>query len=93
MAPDSSAPALLFICQYHIWLGADTHGILVLVPSYPVLNVVITSFIFICIAHEIHELTHKMVKYAIPSDWRYTTRNIIIFLLFLIPIGIKDGMF
>ncbi|XP_054167954.1 N-acetylneuraminate 9-O-acetyltransferase-like [Oppia nitens] len=83
----------LFICQYHIWLAADTHGILVLVPSYPVLNVVITSFIFICIAHEIHKVTQKMVKYAIPSDWRYTTRNIIIFLLFLIPIGIKDGMF
>ena len=28
----------LFISQYHIWLAADTHGVLVLLPGYPVLN-------------------------------------------------------
>ena len=83
----------LFICQYHIWLAADTHGILVLVPGYPVLNVVITSFIFVCIAHEIHRITDKFVQYLITNDWRYTLRNLAIILLILIPVGIKDGMF
>lgn len=83
----------LFIAQYHIWLAADTHGVLVLVPSYPVLNVMVTSFIFVCIAHEIHMLTHILVKYAIPSDWRYLTRNVAIFFMVLVPIGIHDGMF
>ncbi|RWS30776.1 hypothetical protein B4U80_10615 [Leptotrombidium deliense] len=83
----------LFICQYHIWLSADTYGVLVLVPSYPVLNVIVTSFIFVCIAHEINLITKVLTKYAIPSDWRYMTRNLFVFILILIPIGIKDGMF
>ncbi|CAN8023545.1 unnamed protein product, partial [Ixodes persulcatus] len=83
----------LFIAQYHIWLAADTHGVLVLVPGYPVLNVIVTSFIFVCISHEIHLLTGKLVVFAIPADWRYMVRNLSIFFLILIPIGIHDGMF
>lgn len=43
----------LCMCQYHIWLAADSHGVLVFVPGYPVLNVLITSFIFVCVAHEV----------------------------------------
>lgn len=43
----------LFLCQHHIWLAADTHGVLVLLPGYPVLNVLITLFIFVCAAHEV----------------------------------------
>ncbi|XP_053207163.1 N-acetylneuraminate 9-O-acetyltransferase-like [Panonychus citri] len=83
----------LFICQYHIWLAADTHGVLVLIPSFPVLNVIVTSFIYVCISHEINLLTRTLVKYAISPDWRYMTMNLLIFLLILIPLGIRDGMF
>ncbi|XP_054721420.1 N-acetylneuraminate 9-O-acetyltransferase-like [Uloborus diversus] len=83
----------LFIAQYHIWLSADTHGVLVLVPGYPVLNALVTSFIFVCVAHEIHCLTDILVKYAIPTDWKYLIRNVTVFFLMLVPIGIHDGMF
>ena len=83
----------LFILQYHIWLAADSHGVLILVPSYPVLNVLVTLFIFVCACHEMHSLTRKLTKYAISSDWRYMIRNVVIFFVALIPIGIKDGMF
>ena len=83
----------LFILQYHIWLAADTHGILVLVPSYPVLNVLVTLFIFVCASHEMNSVTKKLVNYAISPDWRLMARNLLIFFLILIPIGIKDGMF
>ncbi|GFG40632.1 hypothetical protein Cfor_06669 [Coptotermes formosanus] len=83
----------LFISQYHIWLAADTHGVLVLVPGYPVLNVMITSFIFVCAAHEVHRLTFVLMPYAVPSDWRLVLRNALLFLGVLIPIGIHDGMF
>ncbi|KAI1285807.1 N-acetylneuraminate 9-O-acetyltransferase [Halotydeus destructor] len=83
----------LFVGQYHIWLAANTHGVLVLVPSYPVLNVVVTLVIFVWVSHELHCLTGHLVNFAVPSDWRYMARNLIIFILILIPIGIKDGMF
>ncbi|KAF2905223.1 hypothetical protein ILUMI_00947 [Ignelater luminosus] len=83
----------LFISQYHIWLAADTHGVLVLIPGYPVLNVIITSFIFVCASHEVHRVTKVLLPYAVPSDWRPLLRNVMLFLAILVPIGINDGMF
>ncbi|CAH0545848.1 unnamed protein product [Brassicogethes aeneus] len=83
----------LFISQYHIWLAADTHGVLVLIPGYPVLNVIVTSFIFVCASHEVHRVTKVLIPYAVPSDWKLFLRNFILFLAILVPIGIKDGMF
>lgn len=83
----------LFISQYHIWLAADTHGVLVLIPSYPVLNVLATSFIFVCACHEVNKLTQILLPYAVPSDWKLVLRNVMLFLAVLVPIGINDGMF
>ncbi|KAL1129008.1 hypothetical protein AAG570_013540 [Ranatra chinensis] len=83
----------LCFCQYHIWLAADSHGVLVFVPGYPVLNALITSFIFVCAAHEIRQVTTILMPYAVPSDWRLVLRNFLIFLMILVPIGIHDGMF
>lgn len=83
----------LFIAQYHIWLAADTHGVLVLVPGYPVLNVMVTSLVLVCVAHEVHMLTARLMPLAVPADWKYLVRNVVIFGLFLVPIGVHDGMF
>ncbi|CAH1979746.1 unnamed protein product [Acanthoscelides obtectus] len=83
----------LFISQYHIWLAADTNGVLVLIPGYPVLNVIITSYIFVCISHEIHNITKVLLLYAVPNDLKLVLRNFILFLAILVPIGINDGMF
>ncbi|XP_060802584.1 N-acetylneuraminate 9-O-acetyltransferase [Amyelois transitella] len=83
----------LFASQSHIWLAADTHGVLVLIPSAPILNLILTSYIFICAAHEIHKLTGVILPYAVPDDWRLVLRNFAIFLAVLVPIGIHDGMF
>ena len=82
----------LFICQYHVWLAADTHGVLVLLPSYPVLNVVVTSFILICIAHEVHVITRALAKYAVPDDWKAMLRNVIVFSAILLPVCITNGL-
>ncbi|KAI4477252.1 PREDICTED: CAS1 domain-containing protein 1 [Polistes canadensis] len=79
--------------QGHIWLAADSHGVLVLLPRFPVLNLLITSFIFICASHEIHRLTIMLVPYAVPNDWRRVARNLLLFIAVLVPIGIHDGMF
>ncbi|XP_068618481.1 N-acetylneuraminate 9-O-acetyltransferase [Battus philenor] len=83
----------LFASQSHIWLAADTHGVLVLIPSAPILNLILTSYIFIFTAHEIHKLTSIILPYAVPDDWRLVLRNFAIFLAILVPIGIHDGMF
>ncbi|XP_036319275.1 N-acetylneuraminate 9-O-acetyltransferase [Rhagoletis pomonella] len=83
----------LFICQYHIWLAADRHGVLVLLPGFPTLNMIITSFIFVCASHEVHRITQTLLPYAVPSDWKLVMRNFVIFLIILIPVGHADGMF
>ena len=83
----------LFVIQYHIWLAADTYGVLVLLPGFPVANILLTSFIFVCAAHEMHSITNALVPYVVPEDWKYTLRNVLIFIVILIPIGIHDGMF
>lgn len=83
----------LFASHSHIWLAADTHGVLVLVPGSPVLNLMITSYVFVFAAHEIRKLTQVILPYAVPDDWRLVLRNFAIFLAVLVPIGIHDGMF
>lgn len=83
----------LFASQSHIWLAADTHGVLVLVPGAPVLNLMLTSYVFVFAAHEIRELTAAVLPYAVPDDWRLALRNFAIFLAVLVPIGVHDGMF
>ncbi|OWF42418.1 CAS1 domain-containing protein 1-like [Mizuhopecten yessoensis] len=82
----------LFIAQYHIWLAADTNGVLALIPSYPVLNVIITSFIFICVSHEISKVTNTLAKYFVPNEWKPLLRNLIIFALILLPVAITHGV-
>ncbi|CAG0885358.1 unnamed protein product, partial [Darwinula stevensoni] len=82
----------LFVIQYHIWLAADTYGVLVLLPGFPVANILLTSFLFVCAAHEMHSITNALVPYVVPEDWKYTLRNVLIFILILIPIGIHDGI-
>lgn len=58
----------LFICQYHIWLAADTKGILVLIPGNPTLNIMVSTFIFVCVAHEISLITNDLAQVVIPKD-------------------------
>lgn len=58
----------LFICQYHIWLAADTKGILVLIPGNPSLNILVSTFIFVCVAHEISQITNELAQVIIPKE-------------------------
>nr|XP_006011687.1 PREDICTED: CAS1 domain-containing protein 1 [Latimeria chalumnae] len=74
----------LFICQYHIWLAADTRGILVLIPGNPVLNIIISTFIFVCIAHEISKITNDLVQIAIPKDDTALLKRLLYVFVFLI---------
>ncbi|KAL0961885.1 hypothetical protein UPYG_G00332900 [Umbra pygmaea] len=83
----------LFICQYHIWLAADTKGILVLIPGSPSLNIILSTFIFVCVAHEIWVITNDLAQVAIPKDWAALLRRLLatgIFCLLLL-LGSRRG--
>uniref|UniRef100_A0A1I8F2F4 Cas1_AcylT domain-containing protein n=1 Tax=Macrostomum lignano TaxID=282301 RepID=A0A1I8F2F4_9PLAT len=79
--------------SYHVWLSNDTSGLLVLIPSNYVLNLITTSFIFVCLAHEVHSITRLLTPYAVPDDWRLAMRNLLIFCAVLVPIGVTHGAF
>ena len=83
----------LFIAQYHIWLAADTHGVLVLVPRYPMINLIVTTFIFVCVAHEIHVVTAKLVPYVVPNDSKLLLRNVALFAFILLLLAAKYRVF
>jgi N-acetylneuraminate 9-O-acetyltransferase len=76
----------LFICMHHIWLAADRHGVLVLFPSFPTLNIILTSIIFVCISHEVHRITQILVLYAVPDNWKPAVRNLVLFLILLVKV-------
>jgi hypothetical protein len=79
----------LFIAQYHIWLAADTHGVLVLFPRWPVFNVILTSFILVCVAHEIHELIgDHLTPLLLPGEPKLMLRNVAVLLLVVIPLAV-----
>lgn len=81
----------LFVCSYHIWLSADSNGVLVLMPGFPVLNMLITTFIFIYIAHELNSITRLLSQYFVPNNWRICLRNFFLFLIILLPMAIRYG--
>uniref|UniRef100_A0A4W3K8B5 N-acetylneuraminate (7)9-O-acetyltransferase n=1 Tax=Callorhinchus milii TaxID=7868 RepID=A0A4W3K8B5_CALMI len=76
----------LFICQYHIWLAADTKGILVLIPGNPMLNIIVSSFIFVLVAHEISQITNDVVQIAIPKDNCIALKRLLCAVIFLFGI-------
>ncbi|KAM7442313.1 N-acetylneuraminate 9-O-acetyltransferase [Porites harrisoni] len=76
----------LFISQYHIWLAHDTKGILVLIPSQPFLNVVLSTFVFVCVSHEIHKVSGVLANALITKDIKTMMRRVLFFIFMLIII-------
>jgi hypothetical protein len=82
----------LYVCSYHVWSAADSNGMLVMLPGYPVVNVLLTTFIFVCIAHELNAITKDLSEIVVPRDnWRVCLRNLVAFMVILAPIAIKYG--
>lgn len=83
----------LFICQYHIWLAADTKGILVLIPGNPTLNIIVSTFIFVCVAHEISQITNDLAQVAIPKESGPLLKRLLgagVFLVLVLTLSQKD---
>lgn len=69
--------------QYHIWLANDTKGILVLIPDQPLLNMVVTTFIFVCACHEVNKITIVLSDALVSKDVRVMLRRLVIFIVML----------
>ena len=82
----------LFIVQFHVWLAADTYGILVFIPGYPMLNVIFTSFIYVCVAHEVHVVTGVLAEHLVPKDWKYLSGAVALFAVFLGVLAVCYGL-
>ncbi|CAF0987357.1 unnamed protein product, partial [Didymodactylos carnosus] len=74
----------LFVAQYHIWLVANGHGALTIIPRMPTLNLILTTFIFICIAHELHIITNVLTPVFIPNDYKCFARNCFVYIVIII---------
>ena len=83
----------LCVTQCHMWLSGDTHGVLVLIPGdTKILNVVVTTFVFVCTSHQLHAISNTLNEYLIPNDNRLLLRNAILFAAVLFPIAISNGL-
>ncbi|KNC75147.1 hypothetical protein SARC_12319 [Sphaeroforma arctica JP610] len=58
----------LFLLQCHVWLGSDTKGLLVIIPGAPVLNVVVTSLVFLYVSILMHDITGAIAGVLLPSN-------------------------
>lgn len=76
----------LFVGQYHIWLAQDTKGVLVLIPGQPLLNVIVTTFVFVCVSHEVHKVSAALTNALISRDITTMIRRLFIFIIALMII-------
>ncbi|KAF8572280.1 hypothetical protein P879_00253 [Paragonimus westermani] len=58
--------AELFVAHHHIWLAADLFGILMPIPDYPILSTTMTTWILMCVCHEMHQLTNELYPFILP---------------------------
>ena len=61
--------------------------------ALPILNVAVTTLIFVCAAHELHYTTEKLTNYLVPNNWIGLTRNLLIFCGLMVPVAIYSGAF
>ncbi|XP_028402866.1 N-acetylneuraminate 9-O-acetyltransferase-like [Dendronephthya gigantea] len=73
----------LFVGQYHIWLANDTKGVLVLIPEQPLLNLLVTTFVFVCACHEVNKITVVLSEALVAKDVRVMLRRLVIFIIML----------
>jgi len=74
----------LFIGQYHIWLSNDGFGVHVLIPGFPTLNALVTTFTFVCMIHEVKQLCSTLSELLVTKDVRVMLRRLLIFIILMV---------
>lgn len=59
-----------FIIQYHIWLAADTKGILLVIPGtkWRPLNMIVTTILFIFVSDRVAKATGELTSWICKTD-------------------------
>ena len=70
-----------------------TAGVLVLVPNSPMINLLVTSFVFVCAAHEINGVTSVLANsFVPPGRSRKMSTNLAIFAGITFILAVNHGM-
>lgn len=58
-----------FIVQYHLWMAADTKGLLIIIPwtRWRVLNMIVTTTIFVWLSNQVAQATTVMTSWICGS--------------------------
>jgi len=83
-----------YLSQFHVWLGTDAKTIIWLVPEYPMVNFVVASGIFLCIAHLLFQITQTLNDFILPSTatMRSFLRNFILLVAFFAVLGYAEHL-
>jgi hypothetical protein len=66
-------------------------GILVLIPDDVVLNLIVTTTVFVLIAHEVHRITEEILPTLVPEKNELLFRNgILLFVFFFVLVSSEN---
>jgi hypothetical protein len=75
----------LFIAQFHVWLAMDTKGVLVVFPRWPTLNLAVTTYIFVYLAHYVSKVSGSLTdRFATSAT---TCTSVIVVLLIVVALN------
>jgi len=58
-----------------------------MIPNNEELNLVVTTSIFVLLAHEVHKITEVLIPFLVPSKMNLVLRNVILSLVVIIFIN------
>ena len=57
-----------YLMQHHIWLTSNAKTRLVLIPDWPLCNMLLTTVIFVCASKLLFECTNEIRDVIMPND-------------------------
>ena len=66
-------------------------GVLVLIPNNAVLNLIVTTTVFVLVAHEVHRITEEILPTLVPVKIELLLRNeVLLFVLFFVLVSSEN---
>jgi len=83
-----------YLSQFHVWLGSDAKQIIWLIPNFPMINFIVASGIFLCIAHLLFQITQTLSDFWLPASGptRSFVRNSILICASIAVLGFSEHL-